>query len=282
MSISHEPEDADSLIQFGMLSPVIDGWSEAYLAEYKPWFTFCRDLNQSVMKLFMDHWRDGEGGLSKALYPTAARIFGRAINAHVAAILLCERGLAIDAAGLARSISEGSFWLAYLAQEADQALSDLDADDIKNQIAREKELQRVSAKRPETVAESKAREAVLEAKLAGRKPPAIGSIAKDYGLPNGYLNYRIMSGFYSHVSQASLRHNFLPTGDKTGMNILGPHSKEIPAALYFAASSLIDCAGAYAAVVKDADAVTTYIEAQAALDKLRDEHMPKRDSEQAD
>lgn len=282
MSVSHEPDDADSLIQFGMLSPVIDGWSEVYLDDYRPWFTFCRDLNQSVMKLFMDHWRDGEGGLSKALYPTAARIFGRAMNAHVSAILLCERGLAIDAAGLARSISESSFWLAYMAQKADQALSDLDADEIKNQIAREQELQRVSANQPETVTESKAREATLETKLDGRKPPAIGKIAKDYGPPNGYLNYRIMSGFYSHVSQASLRHNFLTTGDKTGMNILGPHPKEIPAALYFAASSLIDCAGAYAAVVEDADGVTTFVEAQASLDKLRDVNMPKRDQEASD
>lgn len=282
MSISHEPEDADSLIRFGMLSPVIDGWRDAYLDEYEPWFTFCRDLNQSVMKLFMDHWRDGEGGLSKAIDPTSARIFGRSMTAHVSAILLCERGLAIDAVGIARSISEGSFWLAYMTQEPDQALSDLDADDIKNQIAREKELQRVLANQPETIADSKARETVLETKLAERKPPAIGTIAKDYGLPNGYLNYRIMSGFYSHVSQPSLRHNFLLTGDKTGMNILGPHSTEIPAALYFAASSLIDCAGAYAAIVKDADAVTTFIEAQAALDKLRDKHMPKRGPEESD
>lgn len=282
MSISHEPDDANSLIQFGMLSPVIDGWSEAYLDEYEPWFTFCRDLNEAVMKLFMDHWRDGEGGLSKALYPTAARIFGRAMNAHVSAILLCERGLAIDAAGLARSISESSFWLAYMAQKADEALSDLDADDIKNQIAREKELQRISANQPETIVDSRAREAVLETKLAGRKPPAIGAIAKEYGLPNGYLNYRIMSGFYSHVSQASLRHNFLLTGDRTGMNILGPHSKEIPVVLYFAAGSLIDCAGAYAAIVEDADAVATFVEAQSALDKLRDENMPRRDPEQSD
>lgn len=67
----------DSLNTYGMLSPIIDIWREQYLKTYAPWFTFCRDLNQLAMKVWVDNWRKGEGGSSNASIPVAARVFDR-------------------------------------------------------------------------------------------------------------------------------------------------------------------------------------------------------------
>lgn len=267
-------EIVDSLSTHGLLSPVIDDWRLTYLQQYEPWFTFARDLNQSAMKLWMDHWRDGEGHRVIDLLPTAARVYGRAINHLAASVILCERGSAVEAAALARSVSEVSFWLSYMAREPNAALSDLEADDLHNFIDREKELQRTSPDQAHWMEQSRANHAKYLAKLAGRKRPSIKTIGQTYGMLNGYLKYRILSGFYGHLSHASLRHNLMTTGDKTGFNILGPHATEIPKALYFTCDGVINSAGSYAEIVGDKDAGQAFSDARAVLETLRLEKMP--------
>lgn len=270
-------ELVSSLSTYGLLSPVIDEWRLTYLKLYEPWFTTARNLNQTAMKAWMDHWRGTDGQKVVDLLPTASRIFGRGINNLAACVILCERGSAIEAGALARSISEASFWLAYLAEAPDAALSELEADDLANYVDREKELQRTSPDGAEWLIQSKANEAAYVAKLAGRKRPSIKVIAQKYGSHTGYLKYRIMSGFYSHLSQASLRHNLIKTGDTSGMNILGPHSREIPNALILACDSLIDCGAAYSAIVDDRRSAEAFDKAGEQLQDLRDKAHPDTD-----
>lgn len=271
----HGAEIVESLSTHGLLSPVIDEWRLTYLKLYEPWFTVARDLNKTAMKTWMDHWRGTDGQRVVDLLPTASRVFGRGINHLAASVILCERGSAVEAAALARSISEASFWLAYMVEAPEAALSDLEADDLHNFIDREKELQRTSPAGAEWVAQSKVNEAAYIAKLAGRKRPSIKAIAQKFGTHGGYLKYRIMSGFYGHLSQASLRHNLLKTGDKSGMNILGPHSLEIPKALIMTCDALIDCGAAYAVIVDDQCAAEAFAEAGAALQTLKARPLPQ-------
>jgi hypothetical protein len=273
MLVSEEDKGEDlveALNKDGLLSPVIDDWRVQYLDQYKTWFAFCRRLNQGAMKVWIDHWRRGESGSSAALLPTAGRIFGRSMNSFAASVILCERGMAVEAANLARSISEASFWLAYMVEAPERALSDLEADDLKNFIDREQELQRISKDDLNTCELSKARENNYREKLNGRKTRSISAIAREFGVKDGYLKYRLISGFYSHLSQASLRHNFLSTGQKTGVNILGPHASEIPKALNFAADSLIDCGAAYSALVADWSAADAFSKFGAEMGTLHD------------
>lgn len=269
VSDEHGDEIVDSLSTHGLLSPVLDEWRLTYLERYEPWFSTARHVNEVAMKAYMDHWRGTDGQKVVDLLPTAARVFGRGINNLAASVILCERGSAIEAASLARSIAEASYWLAYMAKAPEAALSDLEADDLKNWIAREKELQRVTPDQPDILAQSKVNQASYVAKLAGRSSLSIGDIAKKFGTQNGYMKYRIMSGFYSHLSHASLRHNLLKTGDKSGMNILGPHSREIPKAIYFACDSLIDCGAAYSEIVKDPASAEAFDKAGVVVAALR-------------
>jgi hypothetical protein len=182
--------------------------------------------------------------------------------------------MAIEAAGLARAISEASFWLYYLSREPDAALSALEADDLKNQIERERELQRAWPNSSELIAQSKLRQKANEEKLGTRSKPSISKIAKSNGPTDGYLRYRIVSAFYGHVSRSSLRHDFLRTHEGHGMNILGPHPAEIPKALYFSAHGMLDCSEAYALIVEDHDALKKLQQVAADLASMRDSIKP--------
>lgn len=160
-----------------------------------------------------------------------------------------DRYQAFFAYGRALNRSAMQLWLAYLAASPEAALRDLEADDLKSFIERERELQRVYASQPDIAADARVREAGYVAKLGSGKRRPIAAIAKAHGSPNAYLQYRILSGTYGHLSQTSLRHNFLRREDGSGLNVLGPHADEIPSALYFSCIALIDGCAAYAAIV---------------------------------
>lgn len=260
----------ESLNKDGLLSSIIEDWRLEYIKQYETWFSLGRDLNRTATKLWIDHWRKGEGESAASLLPVSARVLGRALSGFASSLILCERGLAIDAANLARSIIEASFWLSWMERDAPSALSALEADDLKSWIASERELQKLPSVGDAARDESKKRERAYVDKLGPRKRPEISEIAEKFGSDHSYLNYRILSGHYAHTSQTSIKYNFLPNGDGTGMNILGPHAGEIPKSLYFSCVGLIDCGTAYAKLVKDDDAVAALSGSLRKVNALRD------------
>jgi hypothetical protein len=272
-----DPEIRAALLEQGLLSPVIEEWRVHYLEQHSEWFDFAQTVNRLAMKLWIAHWDDMQGEKITALKPTASRVFVRAINNFAATVILCERGLAIEAAALARSISEASIWLGYMAEEPVKALSDLEADDLHNFISRHKELRRVSDKSGDkiSVAYSHAEEKKLKAALNGRDKPKWQTIAQNYGSSRAYMKFRIISGFYSHLSGASLQHHIQMTGSKTAFNILGPHSTEIPNALYFACDALTDCGAAYSVIVDDQPLAQAFHDTINPLNDLRDARSQK-------
>lgn len=272
-----DPVVRAALFEEGLLSPVIEEWRVHYVAQHTEWFDFAHAVNKLAMRLWIAHWDNMQGEKITALKPTASRVFVRAINNFAATVILCERGLAIEAAALARSISEASIWLGYMVEEPDKALSDLEADDLHNFIGRHKELRRVSEKSGDTasVAYTHAEEKKLRAALNGRNKPNWQTIAQDYGSSSSYMKFRIISGFYSHLSGASLQHHIHKTGDKTAFNILGPHSTQIPHALYFACDALTDCGAAYSVIVDDQPLAQAFHNTIKPLNDLRDALPPK-------
>lgn len=273
--MSDAPEDdpviAAALREDGLLSPVIDDWRTHYLDEHRDWFDLAHTLNKMVMRLYLAHW-DMPGERMGALKPTASRVFGRAINNFAGAVILCERGSAIEAASLSRSVNEASMWLGYMFGKPQEALSDLEADDLHNMVGRYKELRRVSVKSGDTatVKFSDIEVSKINADLNGRERPNWPEIAQTYGSSHAYMKFRIMSGYYSHLSGTSLKHHILMTGDKTAFNILGPHSTEIPNALYLACDALTDCGAAYCAVVDDRRLAQGFHDIRPTIANLRD------------
>lgn len=272
-----DPQTRDALYTDGLLSPVLDAWRLEYLKQHADWFEPSRLTNQLALRLWLKYWRTTEGQKLNATLPTAARIYGRAINNFAGAVVLCERGSAIEAASLARAVTESSFWLSYMANQSVDAMHDLDVDDLSNTIARLKELQRVSPNDPATLAFANAEIPKLVTKLGGRKAKRkMDVFAKEFGEDTSYLRFRLLSGIYSHVSSTSLTHHVLITGDDTAFNTLGPHSSEIPHVLYFATSALIDCGAAYSALTNDQPIADELRAASGKVLALRDTIPPRK------
>ncbi|MEN5364702.1 DUF5677 domain-containing protein [Brevundimonas intermedia] len=266
-----DPEIAAALMEEGLLSPIIDEWRIHYLAKHHEWFDLSRTLNKMAMRMYLAHW-DMPGKKMLDLMPTASRVFSRAITNFEAAVILCERGSAIEAASLARSVNEASIWLGYMVEKPEDALVDLDADDLHNAVGRLKELRRVSVDTGDTPSVDFADVEIgkLTKELNGRKKPIWQDIAQKYGSSHAYMKFRIMSGFYSHLSTTSLKHHIQMTGDKTAFNILGPHSEQVPNSLYLACDSLADCGSAYAAIVNDGPLAQEFHDIRPTILNLRD------------
>ncbi|SEJ80620.1 hypothetical protein SAMN05518849_11437 [Sphingobium sp. AP50] len=241
-----------ALAEEGLLAPTIENWRHDYIEAYAEWFALARDANRYAVWLFQEHQDAGNGGSANDQAPTAVRMFGRAMNAFAAAITLAERAMAMEAAGVARTIYEVRFWLTFLMTKPLEALDALEADTLHNAIAREKLLRGEHHCDAAKAAASHAREAELVKRLAGRKKaPSISEIAKSLPSHTGYLEYRIVSSFYGHLSHNSLDGLWL-RGEGGGVRpILGPFETQIPMAISFALDAMLPVVGFFELMINE-------------------------------
>ena len=252
-----EREEADpreALADEGLLSPQVETWRHIYIDNYRDWFELARELNRYAVSLFQDHQDAGDGGPANAAAPTAVRVYGRALNAYTASIMLAERAMTIEAVGAVRPIHEAGFWLSLLATNPEKALEELDIDHHKHAVDREQLLRAAYPGNAELHSASVQREAAHAALLGKRRPISMKALAASLPGDPGYLQYRLASGFYGHLSQNSLDALKLRTGDKGVRPILGPFETEIPKALFFAIDAMARTTRYFAALVKVRDA----------------------------
>jgi hypothetical protein len=248
----HEDRDRrEGLADEGLLSPLIEDWRAIYIENYAPWFDLARDVNRYATWLFQEHQDAGNGGPANSQAPTAVRMFGRAMNAFAASVMLAERGMAIEAAGSARAIYEVGFWLSLLATDPLKALEALEIDDLDNGIQREILLREEHPTNATMVAASLKRQENHVAKLAKRKSLSVKKIAQTMPKRSGYLEYRLVSAFYGHLSSSSLDVLKKRNGNGGVTNILGPFETEIPKALSFAVDAMLRSSGYFEVMVKE-------------------------------
>ncbi|MCR5870012.1 MULTISPECIES: DUF5677 domain-containing protein [unclassified Sphingomonas] len=237
-----QQEDRDpreGLAEEGLLSPLIEDWRTIYIENYAPWFALARDVNRYATWLFQEHQDAGNGGPANAQAPTAVRMYGRAMNAFAASVMLAERGMAIEAAGAVRAIYEVGFWLSLLATDPLKALEALEIDEHDNAIQRELLLREEHPTDAALIAASLKRQEHHAAKLAKRKSLSVKKIAQTMPKRSGYLEYRLVSAFYGHLSSNSLDGLKKRNGKGGVTNILGPFELEIPKALSFALDAML-------------------------------------------
>lgn len=256
------------LVEEGMLSPVLEDWRSIYLANHAEWFHLARQANRDAVWLHQQHFEAGNGGPANHEAPTAVRIYSRALNAFAAAVILAERALAIEAAGAVRPIYEAGFWLSYLAVEPAKALEELKVDEDHHAIRREKLLREKYPSDTALIATSEARQAARLARLGKRRPVGVEAVAAKMGPTSGYLEYRLVSNFYGHLSSDSLKALKQAVGPGAVINILGPHEGEIPNALYFAIDAMCRAASYFAGVMSDDRADLRLIEVRRRLFEL--------------
>ena len=193
-----EQEEADpreALADEGLLSPQVETWRHIYIDNYRDWFELARELNRYAVSLFQDHQDAGDGGPANAAAPTAVRVYGRALNAYTASIMLAERAMTIEAVGAVRPIHEAGFWLSLLATNPEKALEELDIDHHKHAVDRE-QLRAAYPGNAELHSASVQREAAHAALLGKRRPISMKALAASLPGDPGYLQYRLASGFY--------------------------------------------------------------------------------------
>lgn len=263
------PDDSDDprwgLVEEGMLSPLLEEWRLLYLANQADWFTLARELNRSAVALYQQHLDAGDGGPANAQAPTAVRIYARALNAYAAAVILAERALAIEAAGAVRAIYESGFWLSFLAANPIKALDELQADEDAQAIQRERLLREKYPDDAALISGSNAREAERRRRLGNRKAISIRAVAETMPEQSGYLEYRLLSNFYGHLSNNSLDSLKRKVGEQAVVNILGPHETEIPNALFFAVDAMTRTAAYFAVMTKDDSAIAALRASRAKL-----------------
>lgn len=252
-----EDEAQQQLAAHGLLAPVMDEWSSLYRTDYSHWLGYMRELNDHAVQNWIRHWEAGAGGPVRALQPSANRIYGRALNTFSAEVVLSERTFPLEALNLARSIYEASFWLGHLAARPETALDDLEVDELKNRLAREEALVGRHSDDAAILSASEQRVQTFNAVLNGRKRLSIDRIAKSLGRTSRYVEYRVLCGFYGHVSESSLEHH-IQTSEGVVANTLGPHGKQIPTAAYFASDALIACSMSHAAIMQDENAASQF------------------------
>jgi hypothetical protein len=94
------------------------------------------------------------------------------------------------------------------------------------------------------------REAERQNRIGKRKPISIKAVAETIPEHSGYMEYRIVSNFYGHLSNGSLASLKAKVGDNAVINILGPHETQIPHALYFAVDAMTRTASYFAVMMK--------------------------------
>lgn len=266
-----DPEQPDSrwgLIEEGMLSPLLEEWRLTYLQNHAEWFDLARETNRCAMWLHQEHFEAGNGAPANDQAPTTVRIYSRALNGFAAAVILAERALAIEAAGAVRPIYEAGFWLSYLAVEPHKALEELAVDEDHHAIRREKLLREKFPDDGALIVASQARQAERKARLGKRRPSGVEHVASKMGAQSGYLEYRLVSSFYGHLSNHSLNALKRSVGPGAVINILGPHENEIPNALYFAVDAMTRTASYFAVMMHEDRAHARLIEARRRLQAM--------------
>lgn len=269
---AHHPDDEDprqGLTEEGLLSPLIEDWRLIYVENYAEWFALARDINRYATWLFQEHQDAGNGGPANAQAPTAVRMYGRAMNAFAASVMLAERGMAIEAAGAARPIYEVGFWLSLLATDPVKALDALEIDALDHAIQREQLLREEHPTDTVLIAASMERQARFSAELGQRKSLGIKKVAKTMPRRSGYLEYRLVSAFYGHLSSNSLDTLKRRNGRGGVTNILGPFETEIPKAVFFALDAMLRSTGYFEIMMKEARQPNRLAIAQEAFAALR-------------
>lgn len=256
------------LVDEGLLSPLIEEWRSIYLENQAGWFALARDVNRCAMSLYQQHFEAGDGGPANAQGPTAVRMYARALNAFAATVVLAERAMAIEAAGAVRPIYEAGFWLSLLATDPVRAQEELQVDEDCQAIVRERLLREKFASDAALVAASVAREAERQDRVGKRKAISIKALAGTMPEQSGYLEYRIVSNFYGHLSNGSLASLKAKVEENAVINILGPHEAQIPQALYFAVDAMTRTAGYFAVMMKEDRAIDELRSARQRMLKL--------------
>lgn len=230
----YEDKINNKLMEEGLLSPIIEEHRPLYIKKFKELFDLAYDLNRFSMKIYLKYIQSKHIKDDK-IFSTVLHIYARSINSFASAITLAERAFSLDAASCSRPIYEAGFWLAYFAINPKEAFDAFEQDHINQAINHKELIEKIIPQDTELIA-------ALNKKIQSRekkKTISIKDLANKLDKAPGYIEYRIASNFYGHVSVDNIQHMQKHLSQEQIIQILGPHVDEIPQALAFIIASMV-------------------------------------------
>ncbi|WP_343699625.1 DUF5677 domain-containing protein [Caulobacter sp.] len=242
-----ELEDHPAILSIraeGFLSPAIAAFTPSLRAMHAAWFALAEDISRHGQGLMNGLERVCHGRSTHDPVCLTTRLLMRSLSGFQGAVLLAERGMAVDAETLARGVLENAFWLGYLARTPQEAVAALTAEEQFSQRARDrallKDLQQDRSGRQALAASLRARIARADADLKGAKPISLPLLAERGGGPADYFAYKMLSSGAAHASLHSLSKHLASDGEGTWSgHVTGPDADGAQRALVLATHALL-------------------------------------------
>ena len=266
-----------SIRRDGFLSEAIDFMLPALREMHAPWFDFAERTNQLGQRIMNSADAACVGRTTHDPVSLATRLLIRSLSTFQGAVILTERGMAIEALTLVRGLYENALWLGFLMRTPAEAVDALIVDEWRSQRGRDKALlaQFARAGWPDQVLKARleARVAAADNALKGKARLSVEDIAEKGAFGDFYTYFKQLSAGSAHPSFYSLSKHLRmnPDGSWSG-HVTGPDSEGMAQALTLGTHALLVNLAAFNGVWSGGDGageVTDRLEEHLVLAEVR-------------
>jgi len=233
-----------SIRRDGFLSEAIDRSIPALRALHAAWFDFADRVNWVGQRIMNSAETACIGGTTHDPICLATRLLIRSLSGFQGAVILAERGMAVEALTLVRGLYENALWISYLRVDPAAAVADLLLDELRSQRGRDKALlaqfERDMCPDPELKAKLEARVDEASRELKGKAKLGIEELAAKGDAEDFYMFYKQLASDSAHPSFHSLSKHLLMNDDGTWSgHVTGPDGEGMGQALTLGTHALL-------------------------------------------
>lgn len=235
----------------GFLSPSMADFQAEVRAKLSDWFSVADDVSFAMQRAVIRNSKEAaEGQLMRGRKPITQAVALRAVSNLQGAIIMAERGMAIEARTLARSVLEDAFCVAALHDDPDAFLEHLETD---HALARKGQATAILNLGSKGKFDEKAIRKVIDG-IPKLRNLGMQGLAKLGPLAQQYLAYRVLSNDGAHPSATSLRRHVDVSSDNStwaGFRIGPARDRDIVEALNFAMLAALPVGIGYTTIMED-------------------------------
>jgi hypothetical protein len=228
----------------GFLSEAIDYMMPTLRDLHAAWFDFATRANQLGQRIMNSAEATCVGRTTHDPITVATRLLIRTLSGFQAAVILTERGMAVEALTLVRGLYENALWLGYLCKSPTEGVDALLVDELRSRRGRDKALlaQLERADAPDPALRDKLTERVAAADLSLKGKPRLGveDLAERGEFEDFYMFYKMLSSGSAHPSFHSLSKHLSMNHDGTWSgHVTGPDGEGMAQALNLGVHALL-------------------------------------------
>jgi len=233
-----------SIRREGFLSEAIERSIPALRALHEQWFEFAERVNRVGQRIANSAEKTCVGRTTHDPVSLATRLLLRSLSAFQGAVILAERGMAVEALTLVRGLYENALWISYLRADPAAAVADLLVDELRSQRGRDRALlaqfTRAACPDPELKLKLEQRVDAATRQLKGKAKLGIEDLAAKGDAEDFYMFYKQLASGSAHPSFHSLSKHLLMNDDGTWSgHVTGPDGESMGQALTLGTHALL-------------------------------------------